>query len=695
MVCDHCGSDAHVTGYKDCPRFCTACKAQGHHRRSNACPKRACTKCGRSGHIARQCTFCDTCKAHHARGACICSMCKTHHRKDECPQESCTKCGQTGHIARQCTFCDACKAHHAKGACICSTCGTHHRKDECPQDLCAYCEEFGHTDKRCPGKPPPACSACGSSTHQTPRAFDCPEHKCATCKGELEPKGHNYKYCPSSTCDSCKLSGHISDVCTFRECYNVEIDFLNVLLLSRGRHTIDDYFETQDVTVRPNDLRIEGKFLEFTDWTHVAQRFPLSDRQVLELKSVAHAYKRTSSREYDRTKRELDHPSNAPIHFAFPTHQAQPDGTLRPTIYAQDIPMCPLCLTWKFPQEMGRAKWCCRGGELIDVIAPWTQPTPEFRALCLDNTRAAIDFRASSRKYNNEVSFGSYGINYGAAKTLPVPSFLTISGHTYCRVLSGEDDGPLKYYIYDPTYTRDTQLKPETLRIVRECIAAKNNLAKVLKQFGGRSDIEQLIVCIESIPADIQAPDFAGLYIRPKGDVTTSPRKLVIYPTKQSFQDAHPDLDEAKGQNGLFVPTSHRLYEALLYPSFAIGGTADPGWDSTLFSPTTGKKVTLQQYARCRALSIERLQDGSGQYRRTDSGGCIADPAWFAQTQGGLYWPFNRTQCLGRLSNQWFIDSYCRIEDANLEWARQNQALLCRGGADGQLNAASGQSNRS
>ena len=224
-------------------------------------------------------------------------------------------------------------------------------------------------------------------------------------------------------CDSCKLSGHISDVCTFRECYNVEIDFLNVLLLSRGRHTIDDYFETLEVIVRPNDLRIEGKFLEFTDWTHVARRFPLSDRQVLELKSVAHAYKRTSSREYDRTKRELDHPSNAPIHFEFPTHQAQPDGTLRPTIYAQDIPMCPLCLTWKFPQEMGRAKWCCRGGELIDVIAPWTQPTPEFRALCLDNSRAAIEFRASSRKYNNEVSFGSNGINYGATKNLPVPSF--------------------------------------------------------------------------------------------------------------------------------------------------------------------------------------------------------------------------------------------------------------------------------
>ncbi len=53
-------------------------------------------------------------------------------------------------------------------------------------------------------------------------------------------------------------------LCTFCECRNFEIDYLNVSLLTKGRQTIDDYFETQDVTVRTNDLLIKCKFLEFT-----------------------------------------------------------------------------------------------------------------------------------------------------------------------------------------------------------------------------------------------------------------------------------------------------------------------------------------------------------------------------------------------------------------------------------------------
>jgi hypothetical protein len=51
-----------------------------------------------------------------------------------------------------------------------------------------------------PEKPMPLCYACGSSTHQTPPSVDCSEHKCATCQGELEPKGHNHKNCPLAQC---------------------------------------------------------------------------------------------------------------------------------------------------------------------------------------------------------------------------------------------------------------------------------------------------------------------------------------------------------------------------------------------------------------------------------------------------------------------------------------------------------------
>ncbi len=122
--------------------------------------------------------------------------------------------------------------------------------------------------------------------------------ECATCQdqGELEPKGLNrdHKNCPLALaqCDACNLSGHIADVCSFRQCYDVEVDYLNLLLLTKGRHTIESYFDAGNgqACIQPNALRIRGKFTESNDWDVVKQRLAITDRQVLELKSssVAH-----------------------------------------------------------------------------------------------------------------------------------------------------------------------------------------------------------------------------------------------------------------------------------------------------------------------------------------------------------------------------------------------------------------------
>jgi hypothetical protein len=95
----------------------------------------------------------------------------------------------------------------------------------------------------------------------------------------------------------------------------------------------------------------------------------ISDRQVLELKSVAHEFKRATTREYERAQREVNHPSNAPIHFVFPESQTDPDGTTRPTEYARDVTKYPVCKTWKFPQEMGRKV----------VLQGWQKPKIELR----------------------------------------------------------------------------------------------------------------------------------------------------------------------------------------------------------------------------------------------------------------------------------------------------------------------------
>ena len=92
-------------------------------------------------------------------------------------------------------------------------------------------------------------------------------------QGDLEPKGHN-QHCPLAQCESCKLTGHITDVCTFRQCCDVEIHYLNLLLLTKARNTIESYFDATDqASVQPNALHIDGKFSESTDWNHVKQRF--------------------------------------------------------------------------------------------------------------------------------------------------------------------------------------------------------------------------------------------------------------------------------------------------------------------------------------------------------------------------------------------------------------------------------------
>ena len=97
--------------------------------------------------------------------------------------------------------------------------------------------------------------------------------------------------------------------------------------------------------IQLNALRIDGKCMESTNWDEVKQRFAITDRQVLEFKSVANEFKRTTTHEYNRAQRDVNHPSNAPIHFAFPEFQTDPNGTTRPTDYDRDIRKCSVFKT--------------------------------------------------------------------------------------------------------------------------------------------------------------------------------------------------------------------------------------------------------------------------------------------------------------------------------------------------------------
>jgi hypothetical protein len=52
----------------------------------------------------------------------------------------------------------------------------------------------------------------------------------------------------------------------------VEVDYLNLLLLTKGRNTIESYFDANgEACIQPNALRIHGNFTESIDWDDVKQ----------------------------------------------------------------------------------------------------------------------------------------------------------------------------------------------------------------------------------------------------------------------------------------------------------------------------------------------------------------------------------------------------------------------------------------
>jgi hypothetical protein len=152
------------------------------------------------------------------------------------------------------------------------------------------------------------CSACNPSKHKTSRASDCPYHQCSTC----DEIGHSEKHWPQAECDVCNLFGHVDTICPFRACWDVAINWLNILLLCRTQFTISAYFSDSEVTSSLNDLRIDGTLREFADWQQVQDSCALDGTQIMALKRASLLFERHENRIYESLQRKLDKPAIEP-----------------------------------------------------------------------------------------------------------------------------------------------------------------------------------------------------------------------------------------------------------------------------------------------------------------------------------------------------------------------------------------------
>ena len=211
-----------------------------------------------------------------------------------------------------------------------------------------------------------------------------------------------------------------------------------------------------------------------------------------------------------------------------------------------------------------------------------------------------------------------------------------------------------------------------------DCMLQCNDLAQMLRRLPIEHNVDEVTLHIQCDANTARASsDIAALIVKPKGMTKATPRTLIIYPKNDAFLQAYPTK---AGQQGYFIPFNSPLWDVVTCPLIAIGGTKDKGWgllDSSLH--TTSVIGTVTEHARFRLLAPELQVDANGGFKRNADGSAVLDERWFATTQKGLRFPFNRLSCLGRLAAQWSIDQWLRREEMDLDWARNNQALLSRG----------------
>lgn len=269
MVCANCGSGSHRTNHANCSKHCTLCEADGHRQKTAACRFRECSKCKAVGHSARECTGSVTREAESSFE----SSDLPHSLRDfpitvssDRRMNDAERCGDDDDDADA----TACAMHvdnaidgrsDDDGEDIMSMrgCNDDDRDDEDDDD---DADDGNESEEADDAEAISVCQSCNSVGHKTRSHFKCPKHVCTKCHTE----GHNKNNCPQAQCPYCGLFGHVTKKdCKYRHCVDVEVDWLNIFLQVSALHNIKSFFDRKDCTVNPTNLRVDGKFREFTD----------------------------------------------------------------------------------------------------------------------------------------------------------------------------------------------------------------------------------------------------------------------------------------------------------------------------------------------------------------------------------------------------------------------------------------------
>ncbi|TVY62600.1 ATP-dependent DNA helicase pif1 [Fusarium oxysporum f. sp. cubense] len=301
---------------------------------------------------------------------------------------------------------------------------------------------------------------------------------------------------------------------------------------------------------------------------------------------------------------------------------------------------CAFCDALLLSTEKGG--WCCSNGK---QTAPKLPPYPPDFQRWLDTT--ALPLSAFSRRLNYLFAFSALGVTEGFVH-FGVPSDVVVAGRVYHRLLNlSSGDHSMRWFLYDEAARTDkalvTKVPLTAVHQVRRLLQSVNpylsSIRHALQQVP--SEATPLAVELRDSPA---SGEIAAI-INTQNLNTVDCRKVVFF---------------RHGGRAQFVHVLSRHYEPLQYPLFFPHGT--PGWGVP-------------------GLGDASLREGDATATETGARMRMPETCGLSQLQWcrSMLLAEPRFLIFGRLTCEYLVDMYSRIEEMNLDYLRRARSLQSSG----------------
>lgn len=323
-----------------------------------------------------------------------------------------------------------------------------------------------------------------------------------------------------------------------------------------------------------------------------------------------------------------------------------------------DVP-CPFCGALHFNRE-SVGKSCCHQGKVaLPPLAPYPQ---QLQELMVGATPEAKNFQQYIRCYNGSIAFASMGAQVEAPPGTG-PYCYRIHGQIYHRTgalhpPAGEPHKFAQLYILDSSAANSERLavrdnagcRPEVIAVLDTVIRRLNPFAVAYRQMWqieqeeeARAQMEErpareIVMCIRRDSASDQrrynaptADEVAVIFVGQDGRVPDN-RDIAVYPHGEALSRISP-----------LNPNCDPMVYPLLFPA------GEPGW-------TPGQLHHEEHRTRVRQQIT-----------------CLQFYSFRLAVRPGVFSPIHAA---GKLTQQYVVDTYVRVEGNRMEFLRQNQDKL-------------------